>query len=104
MGVSFIVQIILSNCRALTETEIVSLYKCETDLKGDLVTWTASRWAQRDGATSASVPYQTFCQQSFSDEVILLPDAMSFDRAQFMCSVLSGDHVLLKNCITIIYQ
>ena len=93
-GISyFILDIILCNCRALTEAEIVSLYRCETDLKGDLVTWTASRWSQRDGATSASVPYQTFCQQSFSDEVILLPDAMSYDRAQFMCSVLSGENL-----------
>ena len=72
----------------------MSLYKCEADLKGDLVTWTASRWSQQDGATSSSVPYQTFCQKSFSDEVILLPDAMSYDRAQFMCGVLSGDHLL----------
>ena len=86
--------LLIVKCRALTEAEIVSLYKCETDLKGDLVTWTASRWSQQDGATSASVPYQTFCQRSFSDEVILLPDAMSYDRAQFMCSVLSGDHLL----------
>ena len=72
----------------------MSLYKCEADLKGDLVTWTASRWSQQDGATSSSVPYQTFCQKSFSDEVILLPDAMSYDRAQFMCGVLSGDNLL----------
>ena len=81
------------DCRALTDAEIVSLYKCEADLKGDLVTWTTSRWSQQDGATSSSVPYQTFCQKSFSDEVILLPDAMSYDRAQFMCGVLSGDLV-----------
>ena len=76
----------------------MSLYKCEADLKGDLVTWTASRWSQQDGATSTSVPYQTFCQKSFSDEVILLPDAMSYDRAQFMCGVLSGD-ILLRHVL-----
>ena len=69
----------------------MSLYKCEVDLKGDLVTWATSRWSLQDGATSSSVPYQTFCQKSFQDEVILVPDAMSHDRAKFMCGFLSGE-------------
>ena len=37
-------QMICDVCRELSETEIQSVHSCQSDPKGDLVTWQSSRW------------------------------------------------------------
>ena len=66
------------------------LYGCEADLAGDLVTWSPARWSLQEGAASANTDYRSLCLKTFQDEVIVVPDAVTFDQADFMCSFLSG--------------
>ena len=70
----------------------MNLNNCENDTFGDLVDWTPSRWSLRDGASSTSnnSQAQALCQQSFSEEVILIPDTLTFYEANFTCNFLSG--------------
>ena len=80
----------MSTVRALSEAEIVGLYGCEADLAGDLVTWSPARWSLEEGAASANTDYRSLCLKTFQDEVIVVPDAVTFDQADFMCGFLSG--------------
>ena len=66
------------------------LYGCEADLAGDLVTWSPARWLLQEGAASANTDYRSLCLKTFQDEVIVVPDAVTFDQADFMCGFLSG--------------
>ena len=75
----------------MTEEEIVSLNDCNSELAGDLVMWSPSRWSLKDGATSFSQSFRTLCDTSFSDELIIVPDTVTFPEAKFLCSVLSGE-------------
>ena len=80
--------------RALSEEEILSLYNCETDLTGDLVQWSPSRWSLQDGAVSSNVNFRSFCQKTFAQDVILIPDTVTYDNAEFICNFLSGSLIM----------
>ena len=85
------INIVLFAFRALSKEEIQSIYRCETDPLGDLVQWSSSLWSTHDGAVTTNNNFQTLCNTKFEDDLILVPDAVTFLQAEFICSFLSGN-------------
>ena len=44
-------------CRELSQSEILAVHRCQSDPRGDLVTWQAGRWSLAGLATSQNIDY-----------------------------------------------
>ena len=84
------ISIILLDCRELTEEEIFSIYSCALDLQGDLVSWNQEEWSDFGDVLYEEYEYRKLCEVKFENELVAIPEPVTFLEADFICDFLSG--------------
>jgi len=77
--------------RELGASEIKSMFTCNGDPKGDLIEWTQSKWAKEGEADFSPIRVTEFCAKPFSNDMVIIPEAVTFADATNICESISGE-------------
>ena len=59
-------------------------------MEGDVISWSRGKWEVFGDVTLDTTNYQTFCQEVFEEELVAVPEPVTFHDATFICNFLSG--------------
>ena len=76
--------------RALSDKEVSSLSSCLSNDEGDVISWTRGKWEVFGDVTVDTSDYQALCEEVFEEELVAVPEAVTFHDATFICAFLSG--------------
>ena len=59
-------------------------------MQGDVVSWSEEEWSDFGDVAVETSDYQKLCESKFENELVAIPEPVTFYEAAFICDFLSG--------------
>ena len=86
----FMIWINFNNSRELTNEEILSIASCTLDIEGDVIRW-GTNWSVFGDVIQDTSIYKELCGKPFEQDLVVIPEPVTFYDAAFICSYLSTE-------------
>ena len=63
---------------------------CASNIEGDVISWSAGKWSVLGDVVVDTSDYKNLCEESFEQELVAIPEPVTFHEAAFICDYLSG--------------
>ena len=82
--------------RELTSEEILSMASCTLEIEGDIIHW-GMNWSVFGDVIQDTSNFNELCHKPFEQDIVVIPEPVTFHDAAFICSYLSSRVFTVEN-------